>query len=91
MHSFELTARNTMVTPREPWPKEAMFTLLYSLTLDVHVTVRVVLILDNSLFFYFLPSRPLILASKIRNPIKTNFFKRGLISQCIIATPFAQT
>jgi hypothetical protein len=43
-----------MITPRKraTWPKEAMFTLLYSLTLDVHVTALVVL--DIRQFFLFL-------------------------------------
>jgi hypothetical protein len=42
-----------MVTPRETWPKEAIFTLLYSLTLDVHVTVCVVLVIRQLFFLFF--------------------------------------
>jgi hypothetical protein len=49
-----------MVTPREreTWQREVMFTSLYSLTLDVHVTVRVVLDIKQFLFFFFFFAHP---------------------------------
>ena len=47
-------------TPREceAWPKEAMFTSLYSLTLDVHVTVRVVLDIRQYFIFFIAEQNP---------------------------------
>jgi hypothetical protein len=61
--------RETWPHERETWPKKAMlqFTSLYSLTLDVPVTVCVVL--EYSFFIFALPPFN-ILASKICNQRK---------------------